>query len=271
MELSLARRQFFATLHQAPLPLAEAALYLAQEEYPGLVVAEFLEQLQQMGAVVKARLPSERYPLRIIRCINDYLYGELGFRGNQTHYYDPDNSYLNQVLTRRTGIPITLALVYLEVARELAFPMVGVGFPGHFLIRPDLPDLDFHVDAFNGGDILFPEDCQARLEEIYQQPVNLRPEFFQPVSPQQFLVRMLRNLKQIYLEQQDLPRCLAAVERIILITPQAKEELRDRGILYYQMGRWSEARRDLLDYLATQPSLEQQGLVQDILRRMLND
>ncbi len=262
------RHQFFLTLQQSPLDLVGAALYIAQEEYPDMVVADYVQAFAQMGTSLKKRLPSERYPLRFIRTINDYLYGELGFVGNTHNYYDPDNSFLNRVLERRTGIPITLALVYLEVARQVGFPLIGIGFPGHFLIRPDLPEIEFYVDAFTGGEILFPQDCQARLTEIYQQDVPLRPEFFQPVTPEQFLVRMLRNLKQIYVEQQDIRRCLAAVERILLLNPQAPDELRDRGILYVRLERWSEAKRDLLDYLNTRPSLQHQAWVQNILRQI---
>lgn len=271
MELSPARRNFFRTLHETPLNLVTAALYIAQEEYPNLIVLDYLHQLDCMGKAVKKRLPTERYPLRIIGAINDYLYGELGFCGNTTDYYNPDNSFLNRVLEQRTGIPITLALVYLELARLLEFPMVGVGFPGHFLVRPDLPDVEIHIDVFNQGEMLFAQDCQAQLQEIFQQDVPLRPEFFQAISPQQFLIRMLSNLKQIYVEQRDLERCLAAVERILLISPQAPNELRDRGILSYRLGRWPEAKQDLLDYLATHPSWEQQTLVQNILRQIIDD
>ncbi|MDS3862344.1 transglutaminase-like domain-containing protein [Thermosynechococcaceae cyanobacterium BACA0444] len=271
MELSPTRRDFFRTLHESPLNLARAALYIAKEEYPELLVEDYIQHLEFLGQSVKKRLPTERYPLRIIGTINDYLYGELGFSGNTADYYNPENSFLNRVLERRTGIPITLALVYLEVARRVDFPMVGVGFPGHFLIRPDLPDVEIHIDVFHNGEILFAQDCQARLAEIFQQAVPLRPEFFQAVTPQQFLIRMLSNLKRIYLEQRDLERCLGAVERILLVSPQAPDELRDRGILSYHLGRWRAARADLLDYLATRPSLEQQALIQDILRQMIDD
>ncbi|AFY61700.1 SirB1 family protein [Synechococcus sp. PCC 6312] len=271
MELSPTRRHFFRTLHQSPLNLVTAALYIAQEEYPNLVIEDYVDQLESMGQSVKKRLPTERYPLRIIGAINDYLYGELGFSGNTADYYNPDNSFLNRVLEQRTGIPITLALVYLDVARRVDFPMVGVGFPGHFLIRPDLPDVEIHIDVFNNGEILFAQDCQARLEEIFQQAVPLRPEFFQVVTPQQFLIRLLSNLKRIYLERRDLERSLGAVERILLVSPQSVDELRDRGILSYHLGRWREAKADLLDYLATRPSLEQQAMVQDILRQIIDD
>lgn len=176
----LARQYFYQEVTQPDeqIDLAKAALYIAQEEYPDLHPAEYINALDTMAAEVQTRLPTQQYPLRIVQSINQYLYDDLGFRGNTTDYYDPDNSFLNEVIDRRTGIPITLALVYLEVARRIDFPMVGVGMPGHFLIRPDVPQMEIFVDVFNRGEIMFPEDCQERIRQIYGQPVTLQPEFW---------------------------------------------------------------------------------------------
>lgn len=270
MDFPLARQRFYQEIHQSEdqIDLARAALYLAQEEYSDLEPEEYLNALEVMAADVEERLPAERYPLRVVQTINQYLYTDLGFRGNQDDYYDPRNSFLNQVIDRRTGIPITLSLVYLEIADRLGLPMVGINMPAHFLIRPVVGEMDLFVDAFHQGEVLFAEDCRERLSQIYGSPVVLRPEFFQPVSPRQFLSRMLTNLKAVYLQQEDLPRALAAIERILLLFPDAAQEQRDRGLLYYQMGRWTEARQDLENYLTQFPLAEDAIVLEELLRRM---
>ncbi|MEB3229614.1 MAG: transglutaminase-like domain-containing protein, partial [Leptolyngbyaceae bacterium] len=229
---SLARKQFEKAVKwsNANVDLAKAALYMAQEEYPEIDPEHYVAVLDQMAATIKPTLPDELYPLRVIHCINDYLYGELGFGGNESDYYDPDNSYLNRVIDRRTGIPITLSLVYLEIARRLGFPMVGINMPGHFLIRPDVNDMELFVDPFHKGEVLFQQDCQERLNQLFGEPVDMQPDFFEPVSPRLLLARMLRNLKVIYLKRDDWERALAAVDRILLLTPDALMEQRDRGL-----------------------------------------
>ncbi len=270
MQLSLARRCFIREIRQSDeaINLERAALYLALEEHPTLDVDANLEQLDRMAAVVRDRLPETRYPLRVISVINQYLYEELGFSGNRRDYYDPQNSHLNQVLDRRLGIPITLALVYLAIAKRVDFPMIGIGMPGHFLIRPMVEDMDVYVDAFNAGEVLFRQDCEALLQKLYQEPVALRPEFLQPVGNRQFLARMLGNLKGIAINQNNIQGALAAVERILLLFPEASGELRDRGILYFQLRRWSEARQDLEGYLATMPPEGDRNLIQDLLQQI---
>ncbi len=266
MDFPRARQFFQKEIHQPDeqIDLAKAALYIAQEEYPNLDTDEYLNALDTMAAEVE-RIPTQKYPLRIIQGINQYLYDDLGFTGNTTDYYDPRNSFLNDVIDRRTGIPITLSLVYLEVARRIGFPMVGVGMPGHFLIRPAVAEMEVFVDAFNRGEVMFPEDCQERLAE-YQQPVTLQPQFLESVSSRQFLARMLTNLKIIYLNQQELEKALAAVERILLLFPDLPMEVRARGLIYYQLGRWVAAGDDFENYLAKVPNADDAPAI----RRLLN-
>lgn len=272
MNLPLGRQHFYQEIHQPDeqIDLAKAALYIAQEEYPNLDPEEYLNALDTMADEVQERLPAERYPMRIIQTINRYLYEDLGFSGNTDDYYDPRNSFLNDVIARRTGIPITLALVYLELARRIDFPMVGIGMPGHFLIRPEFQEVGIFVDAFNRGDILFEQDCQERLAQIYGQPVQLQPAFTEPVTPKRFLGRMLANLKIIYLNRQELEKALSVVERILLLFPDTPVELRDRGLLYYQMGRWPEASVDLETYLAKVPHAEDAGVIRRLLDQLGN-
>ena len=261
---------FYQEINQpdAQIDLAKAALYIAQEEYPDLDVDAYMNALDVMAAEVEERLPVERYPLRIIQSLNKYLYDDLGYKGNTNDYYDPRNSYLNEVIDRHTGIPITLSLVYLEIARRLDFPMVGIGMPGHFLIRPEFEDTGIFVDAFNQGEILFEQDCEQRLAQIYGHPVPLQPMFLQPVSPRQLLVRMLTNLKFIYLNRKDLARALAVVEYILLLLPDAAMELRDRGLLYYQLGYKSNASQDLEIYLAMLPNAEDADAIRRLIEQL---
>jgi regulator of sirC expression with transglutaminase-like and TPR domain len=269
MDFPFARQRFYHLLHQPePFSLAEAALYIAQETYPDLQIEGYLNLLDEMATTIRSHLPQERYPLKVIRTINQHLFETLGFRGNEKEYYDPRNSFLNDVLERRTGIPITLSLVYLEVAHRLDFPMVGINFPGHFLIRPQQEEMEIYVDPFHQGEVLFPQDCQAKLEALYQQKVELRETFFDVIEPRRFLVRLLTNLKHIYLNQGQLQECLAVSERLLLITPTAIAEIRDRGLLYYQLGRWTEARQDFQDYLEQSPQAPDQALIVDLLSRI---
>lgn len=270
MEFTIARQLFYREIYQSEeeIDLGKAALYLAKEEYPELDTEEYCNALDVMAEEIKKRLPEETYPLRIIKSINNYLYEDLGFRGNTKDYYDPRNSFLNEAIDRRTGIPITLALVYLEIAKRIDFPMVGIGMPGHFLIRPDFESADIYVDAFHQGEILFPQDCADRLAQVYGQPVAMRPEFLEPVSPKQFLARMLNNLKVIYLNRGEESKALGAIERILLLFPEAVVERRDRGVLYYQLGRWTEARQDLESYLVNIPDARDADLIRGLLGRM---
>lgn len=270
MDFPLARQFFYREIQQPDdqIDLERAALYVAQEEYPTLDIDAYLNALDTMAADIEERLPAEAYPLKVIQTINQYLYNDLGFTGNTADYYDPRNSFLNQVIDRRKGIPITLALVYLAIARRLDFPMAGVGLPGHFLIRPTHEEMEVFVDAFHQGEILFPQDCQERLEQLYEHPVNLRPEFLATVTARQFLTRMLTNLKLIYLNQGDLHKTLAATERLLLLVPNAPDQLRDRGILYYRLDRWSESRQDLSDYLALAPMARDAEVVRQLLEQM---
>jgi regulator of sirC expression with transglutaminase-like and TPR domain len=273
MDFSIARKYFYQEIHQPEeqISLEKAALYMALEEYPDLDVEAYLNALDTMAAEVEERLPRESYPLRILQTINRYLYDDLGFTGNTNDYYDPRNSFLNRVIDRRTGIPITLSLVYLALARRIDFPMVGVGMPGHFLIRPDVEEMEIFVDPFHQGEILFSQDCQDLLSRAYGQPVKLHTAFLQSITPRQFLARMLTNLKMIYLNQGNLEKTVAAVERILLLFPETAIELRDRGILYYRLNRFTEARQDLEDYLALVPTAEDAAVIQEILDVMSDE
>ncbi|MEL7038286.1 MAG: SirB1 family protein [Cyanobacteria bacterium J06592_8] len=270
MQFTLARQRFYQEINQPneQIDLAKAALYIAQEEFQNLEPEEYLNALDEMAAEILERLPEQRYPLRIVQTINQYLFEDLGFVGNREQYYDPNNSFLNQVIERRTGIPITLSVVYLEIAKRLDFPMVGIGMPGHFIIRPDFDDAGIFIDVFNQGEILFPEDCEARLSEIYGQEVKLRPQFLNAVNTRQILARILTNLKAIYMNTREILKAVSVIERILLLFPEAQQERRDRGILYYQLERWTEARQDLEIYLENQPQAQDAIIIRQLLDRI---
>ncbi len=272
MNLSLAR-QFFQREVQQPdeqIHLERAALYLAQEDYPELDVEAYLSALDAMAAEVEERLPASFYPLKVIQTINHYLYDDLGFVGNTTDYYDPRNSFLNEVIDRRTGIPITLSLVYLAIAQRLGLPMVGINMPGHFLIRPNLEDVEICVDAFHEGEILFPQDCQERLVQVYGHLVEMKPAYLQAVSTRQYLARILTNLKVTYINRGELANALAAIDRILLVFPNTPLELRDRGVLYYHLERLAEAQQDLETYLALAPAAADTPAIRDLLAAIRN-
>ena len=250
--------------------LARASLYLAQAEYPELDITKYLQQLDLIAEDIAVKLPSERYPLQIIKIINHHLYQCLEFRGNSQDYYNPKNSFLNDVIDLRTGIPLTLSIIYLEIAKRLDFPMLGIGMPGHFIIRPDFDEVGIFVDAFNQGEILFKEDCDAKLQQLYQQPVKLEARFLEPVSNRQILARMLTNLKQIYLHRREYNNVLAIITGLLILFPNNPNELRDRGLLYYELNYWQEAYQDLQAYLKLANYGDEYQMIQMLLNKIEN-
>lgn len=234
--------------------LAEAALLVAAEEYAGLDVRAYLARLDEMGYALRQRLEDEPRPERAIMALNRYLFHEQGFRGNAEQYYDARNSYLNEVLDRRTGIPISLSTVYMEVARRGGLEVEGVGLPGHFVVRIQTAARPLLVDPFHAGTLLTEKDCQERLDRIFQGKVKLEPKMLRPCRRKEMLERMLRNLKAIYLRDQDTDRALRVVDLIVRIQPGSAEDLRDRGILYASLDCFGLAARDLESYLALAPS-----------------
>ena len=269
-DLTFIKRDFAQELDCSDkyIDLTKATLKIARLEYPELDLNHYLHHLNQFIAQTQARLPQTRYPLKIIGEINKVFFEELGFRGNQENYYDPRNSFLNDVIDRRVGIPISLSVVYLAIAKGIQFPMVGIGMPGHFLIRPEFEDVGIFVDVFNHGEILFEQDCQAKLQELYQQPMVLEPHFLAPVSNRQILTRVLTNLKFIYLNRHEYRKMLHVIDFILLLLPNHPLELRDRGLLYYQLENWQQASEDLRLYLALLPDAKDARMIQEILQKI---
>lgn len=262
-------RQRFTGLVSRPeiaIDLAEVALVIAQEEYPKLEVAHYLSCLDEMGTDVLARVGPTEDPHRLIAALGDYLFREQGFHGNTDDYYDPRNSFLNDVLDRRTGIPITLSTVYMEVGRRLGIRLHGVGMPGHFLVKYVGGDEEIVIDPFNGGAILSHVDCQRLLDKTYQGKVAFEPRFLATVGTRQILNRMLSNLKAIYFKKQEFAKALGVVERLLILGPRTATEVRDRGLLLSQLKRYPEATADLERYLKLAPGAEDSEVICDHLR-----
>lgn len=248
-------RQRFGRLLAQPdeaIDLAEAALLVACEEYPELDVEAYRARLDELGREARRRTAGLT-PTESVRVVNRLLFVELGFSGNERHYYDPRNSFLNDVLDRRTGIPITLATVFVEVGRRAGLSAHGVGLPGHFIARVELPDGPWLLDPFHGGARLSFDDCQRRLDRIFDGKLRMEPGMLAPCGARAMLSRMLQNLKAIYVREQDFERALGAVELLLHVTPGSTDELRDRGLLYAALDCYGLAVRDLGDYVARVP------------------
>jgi len=247
------------------IDLARAALLIAKEEYPQLPVERYLGRLDQLAEEVKDRLDSETAAPIVLQEVVATLYERNGFRGNRAAYYDPRNSFLSDVLDRRTGIPLTLGIVILEVGRRVGLPLEGVNFPGHFLVRLRGEGLNLLVDPFDQGTIRFEDQAQQLLDRVYGGMVRVRDDFLKSASPRDMLVRLLTNLKGVYGNVHDHRRALAAVERILIIHPTAPAEIRDRGTILAQMGRTEEALRQLEWYLDYAPEASDAERIQALV------
>jgi regulator of sirC expression with transglutaminase-like and TPR domain len=247
---------YFALLVQSDddFPLLEACASVAQDEYPDLDVQQVLGDVDQLLARLKRRLPADASPLHRLRMLNQFFYRDLNFGGNVNNYYDPDNSYLHAVLRTRMGIPISLAVIWMELAQGLQLQVRGVGFPGHFLVKVNLPKGQVVIDPFVGQS-LSREELSERLQP-YQQPRVPGEDFDVPMGlylqaarPRDILARMLRNLKEIHRSQSDAQRLLAVQDRLVVLLPQAWSEYRDRGLAHADLGHTDEAVLDLEKYL----------------------
>jgi len=262
---SPARARFEALLAEPVLRLDEAALALAAEEYPGLDVGACLQRLDDMAERVKRRVGDDARMASLISAVRDVLYKEEGFHGNEKDFYDARNSYLNQVLERRLGIPITLSLLFMEVGRRAGLSLAGVGFPGHFLVKLELGyGRELFIDAYNGGELLSADECRARFKHLIHGR-ELDGRYLQSVPPRQLLARMLHNLKRIYVEQGDDVRAYWVIDRLLLLHPDAMDEVRDRGLVEARLGLKPAAARDLEAYLEHAPGAADAGEVRELL------
>ena len=231
------------------IDLGRAALVIAQMEYPDLEVEPYLKQMDRLATVIKDLVGDEDSVFRLLACINIVLFKQEGFQGNRSNYYDPKNSFLNDLIDRKMGIPITLSVLYQEVARRAGLTLHGVGFPGHFLLKHIDHEEEIIIDPFNGGEVRSDAELQSLLDEIYPGKAVLKFEFLSPVSKRQILKRMLINLRGIYLHQGDFLRCLSVEERLVILEPNPVREYRDRGLLHLSLENIPQALEDLETYL----------------------
>lgn len=264
------RARFVACVGQpeGEIDLAEAALLIAAEEYPDLDVAAYLALLARMGGEARRRAAGARSSASALEALNRYLFDELGFAGNAEDYYDPRNSYLNEVLDRRTGIPITLSTVYMTVARHGGLPIRGVGFPGHFLVKLEGEGEEIVLDPFNRGTVLTEDDCERLLTRATEGRTRFSRDLLEATGTKAILARMLGNLKGIYSATRQFAKALSCVERILLLAPDAAREIRDRGLLLAQVQRTEEAIQALLRYLKQIPAPEDAEKVREQLRAL---
>ena len=251
--------QAFATLVRSEIEdervdILRAALTLSRIHEPALDVERYVHRVDELAARVAAKIDDPDDPVQIIAAMNDVLFREEMFRGNTVDYYSPRNSFLHDVLDRRLGIPITLALVYMEVARRVGFLLFGVGMPGHFLLKHY--DVDGHsilIDAFERGSIITEDDCRQKLDSIYSGQVALQPEFLLPVTRRQMLTRVLNNLRSIYLSQRDFRRAVQVVDLVLVIYPRSPEDMKQRAVLRYNLNDFRGALSDFEEYVKMSP------------------
>lgn len=251
------------------LDLAEAALLVAQDEYPALDVSAYLHRLDQFASHIKARLKPEAGCEDIVVALNEFLFDEQGFSGNTDNYYDPRNSFLNEVLDRKLGIPLTLCLIYIEVGRRVGLALEGVSFPGHFLVKFATQEGYVVLDPFSGGIPISEEDLVERLTERFgEENAQAAPlaQLLVSAGKKEILLRMLRNLKAIYLHNQDLNRTLTVMNRILLVAPDLADEVRDRAQLYERLECFRPALEDYRRYLKLNPETDE---LPDMRRRVI--
>ena len=268
MDESEQYRAFAEAVSGPEMDLARVALTIALPEYPELDVGRYLTRLDELAESVGEAAGAAEDAYRRLACLEYVLFKQQGFKGNAENYYDPENSFFNRVVDRKTGIPITLSVLYMEVARRVGLEVRGVGFPGHFLVKTVCDGEEVFVDPFHGGSILSPADLQGLLDKMYGGRLEVQPEFLSAVSSGQIVQRMLNNIKLIYANRQDLKRCLRVVEQLVILNPDAPEQVRDRGLLRLRLADGAGALTDLERYLELAPDSDGAATVRKQIERL---
>lgn len=278
---ALSALEYFETLvaDDASLPLLEAAISLAQDEFPGLDVQSVLADIDSLAKRLRQRIAVDASPSAKLRLLNNYFFQELGFAGNVNNFYDMHNSFVHQVLSRRRGIPVTLALIYMELATQIGLLARGISFPGHFLVKLRVSQGEVVIDPFSGRSL-----SREQLEELLaphrqslarlgqEEGKETGPEltaplaaFLQSAAPREVLARMLRNLKEIHRSNLDWARVLSVIHRLVLLLPDDFNELRDRGLAFEHLGHFDAAAADYLLYLEQRPDAPDRANVEQRL------
>jgi len=240
------------------IDLAEAALLIATHAYPDLDVAHHMTRIEVLAKTLESRIQPDSGPSQRILALNQYMFAELGFTANEKDYYDPRNSCLNDVLDRRVGIPITLSLLYMEIGARIGLPLEGVSFPGHFLVKCALPEGTVVLDPYAGGVSLGAADLQKRLRDVRGDEVSnaIVASMLSAAGKKEIVLRLLRNLKAIYLRSQQFDRALPIIHWIIATAPDHPPELRDRGMIYQELECSRAALADFERYLELSPGCD---------------
>ncbi len=247
--------------------LGTGALLVASTNDPNVDIDGCCANLDRMAEAAQARMPSEAGPLEELNAITDLLFGVIGFSGNRDDYYDPNNSYLNQVLQSRLGIPITLSLLCIEVGRRAGVPVLGIGMPGHFLVR-HRDEENYFVDAFNGGLLMNRDECGAVLRQTAGDDARLEERHLNPVTPREILARVLRNLKAIYWDREEFDRCITTIGGLMAVLPDRPEEQRDRGVVHLKAGNHQQSADDFAAYIEAAPNADDIETVRNALSRL---
>jgi regulator of sirC expression with transglutaminase-like and TPR domain len=254
---------------ETTLDLSRAALAIARPEYPNLNTDVYVARISALADEVASHLcGGENDPERSIAALNYVLFRKHGFRGNREAYFDARNSFLNDVIERRVGIPISLSVLYMEVGRRLGLPLWGVGFPGHFLVKYRDDDQEIIIDPFDGGEIKTHDSLERLLAGLYGQRVALTPELLEPATKRQTLRRMLNNLKFIYIKSRELVKALGALDRMMIAEPDQPEDLRERGQIYLALEYYPQAKADFEDYLRLVPNAPDAGKINEYLAEL---
>lgn len=245
-----------------------AVLQIATIEYPELSAESFLEVLDSYGRELKERLTPDADGEEFIHTMNQYMFEELCFQGNQAEYYHPANSCLNEVLIKRVGIPISLSVVYMEIARRVGRTVHGIGLPGHFLVQYEDAEVTAFIDPFHSGRLLFETECFDLAKEITGLDVSNDPNVLQPVSKRHILVRMLNNLRSVYFQRHESLKAIDVLTLLIEADPGSPDEYKQRGVCLAQLHRFEEARSDLEMYLRLSPDAPDRGPVSQQIHRI---
>lgn len=230
-----------------------AALQIAGIEYPEVSPGPFLDVLDSYARELGERVGSGADGEEFIHTINEYLFEELGFQGNQHEYYHPGNSCLNEVLTKRVGIPISLSVVYMEIARRLGRKVHGIGLPGHFIVQYEDEHITAFIDPFHAGRLMFEAECFDLAREITGLDISADPTVLKPVTKRQILLRMLNNLRSVYFQRREPLKAIQVLGLLIEADPGSPEEYKQRGVCLAQVRRFEDARQDLETYLRLSP------------------
>lgn len=262
---NIGRLHAVVNVPEADLNLLEAALAIAEAEYPGLDPQRYRRRLARWARELRTRIAEDASAEQRLRTLNAFLFGELGFAGNMDDYYDPRNSYLNEVLDRRLGIPVTLSLIYMELGRRIGLPLEGVSFPGHFLVKLPVQDGAVVLDPFNGGVSLAEEDLYELIERMFDTEVDELGPLLSTAGKREILIRLLRNLKGIYQQTDQFDKALRMVNMMLTVDPGLHKERRDRGLLLLELECNRAAARDLAAYLTACPEAQDAEPIRELL------